>query len=251
MSGVWRVTGASVAGAGHLRAGEPCQDAHQWAESVDGTLIAAVADGAGSAALGGVGARAAVGAAVEYIIRQLNDAVGPADEDRWSEILISALQAARLKIEQRAEEEKSLLRELASTLIVLAANDAIVAATQVGDGAAIVSDGTSDLIAVTRPQLGEYINETTFLVSADYLEEAQLVFRRRRAQNIAIISDGLQMLALKMPGGDPYPPFFKPLFSFIADARENAPEQLAAFLRSPRITERTEDDLTLLLAARI
>ncbi len=250
MSSVWRVIGASVPGAGHLRAGEPCQDAHQWVELANGTLIAAVADGAGSAALGEVGARSAVGASVAHIIRQLNDAEAPADEEGWSAILTSSLQSARLKVEQIAEEEKSLLRELASTLIVVVANAQIVAATQVGDGASIVIDDMGDLIALTRPQLGEYINETTFLVSANYLEGAQLVFRKGMARNIAIISDGLQMLALKMPGGDPYAPFFKPLFSFVANAREEAPEQLASFLRSSRISERTNDDLTLLLAGR-
>jgi Protein phosphatase 2C len=177
--------------------------------------------------------------------------VAPEEEEGWSEILISALRSARLRIEQIAEEENSLLRELASTLIVVVATTQIVAATQVGDGASVLFDGAGDLVTLTRPQPAEYINETTFLVSATYLEGAQLVIRKGIARNIAIISDGLQMLALKMPGGDPYAPFFKPLFRFVANAGEDAPEQLAGFLRSQRVSERTDDDLTLLLAARI
>ena len=47
--GVWRVTGASVPGVSHLRSGLPCQDAHAWRQEAGGVLIAAVADGAGSA----------------------------------------------------------------------------------------------------------------------------------------------------------------------------------------------------------
>ena len=33
---------------------------------------------------------------------------------------------------------------------------------------------------------------------------------------VALFSDGLQMLALKIPGGTPHPPFFTPLLNFLA-----------------------------------
>lgn len=71
-------------------------------------------------------------------------------------------------------------------------------------------------------------------------------------RHIAAFSDGLQMLALKMPAGLPHGPFFTPLFRFmttVTDAAE-AQAQVDAFLRSPRMREGTDDDLTLLLAVR-
>src|SRR5438876_7437042 len=46
---VWRRLGASVIGSGHISRGVECQDAHGVAELPDGTLVIAVADGAGSA----------------------------------------------------------------------------------------------------------------------------------------------------------------------------------------------------------
>jgi len=60
----------------------------------------------------------------------------------------------------------------------------------------------------------------------------------------------LQMLALKIPEGTPHGPFFAPLFRFSGTVKEDsdAKEQLESFLRSPRVSERTDDDLTLLLA---
>ena len=47
---MWNVAAATVAGASHLRRGLPTQDAHQWKVLADGIFVAAIADGAGSAA---------------------------------------------------------------------------------------------------------------------------------------------------------------------------------------------------------
>jgi hypothetical protein len=60
----------------------------------------------------------------------------------------------------------------------------------------------------------------------------------------------LANLALKIPEGTPHKPFFAPLFRFSGEWKEeeDAKQQLESFLRSPRVCERTDDDLTLLLA---
>src|SRR5438874_1519448 len=60
----WRVVGTSVPGVRHRRRGEPCQDVFRRTETADGTLVIAVADGAGSAEFAEVGARRAVEGAV-------------------------------------------------------------------------------------------------------------------------------------------------------------------------------------------
>jgi hypothetical protein len=59
------------------------------------------------------------------------------------------------------------------------------------------------------------------------------------------------MLALNMLVGEPHKPFFFPLFDFAANAEDKnlAKEQLVKFLSSERITQRTDDDLTLVIAA--
>lgn len=247
----WRVVGASVQGASHVKSGQPCQDAHHWMVTQDGILIAAIADGAGSAAFGEVGARTAVTAIIDFLQGRLSEAAVPADEGGWRELLTTALQSARANIERKAQDEGHQLRDLASTLIVIVAKEEELIAAQVGDGATVISDEAGNLNSFTRPQQGEYINETTFLVSADYLATAQFAHRRERFRHLAVFSDGFQMLALKMPAGEPHAPFFYPLFNFTANAGDDAQGQLAAFLRSPRISERTDDDLTLLLATRI
>lgn len=251
----WRVAAASVRGAGHEKRGEPCQDAHFWQAlpgeaGGSGVLLAAVADGAGSASLAEVGSSIAARSAVEALCASPLPS-GDEHDEGWKVWLASALRAARAEVEAEAARRQVEASELATTLIVVAAAPELVAAVQVGDGALVVSDGRGNITALTVPQSGEYINETTFLVSPNALESAQVVVWRQAATQLALFSDGLQMLALAMPQGAPHEPFFAPVFRFAAGAcdEQAAGERLARFLASPRIRERTPDDVTLLLAS--
>ena len=252
----WRVVAASVRGTSHERVGQLCQDAHQWEKLPEGVFVAAVADGAGSATLGKVGAIVASQTAVETISLNIgahNHAPLlslPEDEQGWQQLLTKALEAAKTAVEAEAIACKMTARDLATTLIIVVATPNLIAAAQVGDGVAVASDANGNFIALTAPQRGEYINETTFLVSPNALDAAQVNLWHGETANIAVLSDGLQMLALEMTEGKPHVPFFSPLFHFMADVTDEseAKEQLVAFLRSPRIVDRTDDDLTLLLA---
>jgi hypothetical protein len=246
---------SSVAGVSHSRTDQGCQDSHRWAELGDGTIVAAIADGAGSAAMGGRGAEIAARSAVEVLSRRTEELLG-SDRDACRPLLAAALQEAQAAVLAAAAEQGAAPRDLATTLIVLALTPRMVAAAQVGDGAVVFADEAGRLAALTSPTIGadaEYINETTFLTSPDCFETAQFAFSPNGVSRVAAFTDGLQRLALKMPSGEPHAPFFAPLFRFAAEEMEPAvaATQLESFLRSPRITERADDDLTLLLAARL
>lgn len=250
----WQTLGASVAGVSHLKANMPCQDAHACAELPGGLLIAAVSDGAGSASLAEVGAQTAVTAAMDYLRKYLPTFDPFYEAEEAEAFLTRVLQAARNAVEEAASDRGVAPRDLAATLLVLALNESAAIAAQVGDGAIVLQDGEGGLKAFTAPPQGEYVNETTFLISPDFLKAVQFKHLRRRFTHAALFSDGLQRLALKMPEAEAHAPFFAPLFGFVTQASEATPEQrneqLAAFLQSPRITERADDDLTLVLAAR-
>jgi hypothetical protein len=98
--------------------------------------------------------------------------------------------------------------------------------------------------------VAEYLNETTFLTSETALESPQVVVWRGAWKHAALLCDGLQLLALRLPEGTPHERFFQPLFRFLerASDRSEAQGELSAFLQSPRITARADDDLSLLLA---
>jgi len=254
----WQVVGTSVRGTSHEKTGLPCQDAFAWERTPHGILIAAVADGAGTAALADVGATLAARTAVSTLRAAASGDTGGLldafpEEPPWESLLRHAVQAALAAVEAEAASRQTKLRDLASTLIVVAATPDLVAAAQIGDGAAVVADDAGTLRAVTAPASGEYLNETVFLTSPGALDALQCVVWRGRAAHLAVFSDGLQMLALKMPAATPHAPFFAPLFRFAAGqgADPDASGELAGFLSSAGVRQRTDDDLTLLLATRV
>jgi hypothetical protein len=250
-SEAWRVVGASVPGVSHRSSGQPCQDAHAWQVLESGVLLIAVADGAGSAPVSGAGASIAAQAAVTEAAQRLADCL-PYEEDDWRWVLQSVLQTAREAVEEGAHTRGHTLGELATTLVLAIATPQLVAAAQVGDGAAIARLGSDRFVSLTRPPDQEYVNETTFLTSQDFLSRTQFVVYQAETTGLAVFSDGLQMLALKMPQGEPHVPFFVPILRFASATSERtvAEQQLRDFLQSPRITERADDDLTLVLAVR-
>jgi len=247
----WKVLGVSAQGVSHLKTATPCQDAHAWEALPGGLLIAAVSDGAGSAAFSDEGASAAASAAIAALRQRLTTedmTVISQEQGGWHGVLTDAVEQARQAVVALAERRGEPLREFAATLIVVIATSEFVTAMQVGDGAAVAGDERGALFTLTSPQAGEYINETFFLGAPDSLATAQFAFRRGAIRRLALLSDGLQLLALKMPAGEPHAPFFMPLFRFVAECGEDGQQQLQSFMRSPRVADRSDDDLTLVLA---
>jgi hypothetical protein len=248
----WRVLAASVRGSGHERTGLPCQDAHAWevvAVAPGPALVAAVADGAGTAVRAELGSAEAVRAAVLAMRQGLGGGL-PASLPAWYDLLTVALEAARLAVDAAAATASLLPRDLATTLILTAATPELVCAVQVGDGAAVAGATDGAWHAVTRPVAGEYVNETVFLCSPRAMETAQRGAWEGPVAAVAAFSDGLQRLALKLPEGAPHAPFLDPLCRFLDQlpAAADGRAALEAFLTSPRLRERSDDDCTLLLA---
>lgn len=246
----WKIASTSVCGTSHEKLGIPCQDAHCWFDENDHILLAAIADGAGSAKHSDLGAKIATQTAVETLRHEPNLTTRIQNNPKaFHTILQKTLIAALQAVKTEAKSQDINPREFASTLIITIATPHFVATAQIGDGAVIISDQTNDLIALTTPDSGEYINQTTFLISPNAIATAQIHIYHGTPSHIAMFTDGLQMLALTMPFGKPHQPFFSPLFNFIAKSQNNPEPQLTAFLKSSRVRERTDDDLTLLLAA--
>lgn len=255
VSSKWAVLGASVQGLSHEQSDKPCQDHHYWMALPHDALVVAVADGTGSAKLAEVGALIASQTAVKSVAQQITLLELPKTEDSWRTLLSNSLKAARTAIEQEATTRNTNLNDLATTLILIVATEGTIAAAQIGDGASVISDENGTIHALTTPEHGEYINTATFIVSHNALETAQINIWHGQVTQIAAFSDGLERIALEFPAITPFTPFFAPLFNLVGavtddDSRLAAQQQLATFLLSPRVRERADDDLTLLLASR-
>ena len=248
----WRVVRASVQGTSHSRTGQPCQDSSSVGEDApDEIFVAAVADGAGSAELSADGSRIAACAATKTASRLLRLHVHPLYEGVLKEILEESIRSARKELESEARRRKNPLRQLATTLIVAVCAPEITGAAQIGDGAMVTADDSEGYTLFSAPQRGEYANTTNFITSSGWQNTLDVRTRRGGVSRLAMFTDGIQSIALNAASDNtPHTPFFDPLFSW-ADKQQDASaagSNLAAFLSSPRVTARADDDLTLLLA---
>ena len=246
----WRVGGASVRGTGHVAAGLPCQDAHAVAVTRDAQerewLVAVVSDGAGSARHADTASRAAcdfVLARVEYLL--CSDGADPRDLDAVGLVRDAAAHLAAL-----AEDAGSSAREYACTLLLaLAGRDACLF-VQVGDGVIVHDDADGRLRAAFWPDGGEYANETHFITDAPP-SHVHVRLVPYAVRHVALLSDGLQMLCLNYGARTVHAPFFAPFFQALATNERAAFEHaLANTLSGPRVSARTDDDKTFLLALR-
>jgi hypothetical protein len=172
------------------------------------------------------------------------------DPRAWQAILHTAATAALRAVAQLAAERQQPVGEFASTLILAAATPDVAAVLQIGDGAAVAEVSADSYAALTRPEPCEYANETRFLTSPDALERCQFGAFEGPVTGIVLLTDGVQRLALRMPSGEPHSPLFARLLRFVrhTDDAATGEARLVQLLRSGKVTERTDDDLTLLLA---
>jgi hypothetical protein len=156
----WRVAMASSIGASHVAAAQPCQDAHFPVEATgpDGerTMVLALSDGAGTAALaeGGVAlACGTFGCRVETIGRPL---------------VAHRIAGVVYRLELPARETGAALEDQACTLLAAAAAEREAVFLQIGDGGIVLSVGEG-WKRVFWPLHGEFANTTNFITSAHRL----------------------------------------------------------------------------------
>lgn len=239
---MWKLVFGSVQGTSHVQSGMPCQD-YCAGVSSGTTLMAACADGAGSAELSQLGSKAAVDRFIE---------VACGDAEPTKEQLEAWVDSARESLLEAASVAGSTPRQLACTFLAALVGDGWVAFAQVGDGV-IVFDGPAGYELAFWPENGEYANTTRFLSDDDYRQHLRVEIIPRQVSELAVLTDGLQMLALDLAGAKVHDRFFAPLFKTVRNGQDAATlrTSLLEFMDSKRVNERTDDDKTLLLAARI
>src|SRR5262245_35392736 len=126
----WRVYGVSVRGTSHLATDTPCQDANRYRVLPDGTLIIAIADGAGSASHSRDGAALAVDQVIESLTRRLDGGRPDDDERGWESLFLETLAEARASLVSYAAGNEIPLRSLATTLSCAVATESMVRVAQ-------------------------------------------------------------------------------------------------------------------------
>jgi len=248
----WRVVAASAVGTSHTATGSDCQDSCLAQVETDPAkpplLTIFVADGAGSAPHGGAGAELAIEAAAAFVGQHYAEAGEYALADHWA---VECIQAVRAKIYAAADQKGAKARDYACTFLGVVASPFATLLMQIGDGGIVVDVGNGLTVPIA-PMSGEYANMTNFVTDEDAIDVLAVTLLPARPAKVAVFSDGIQRLALNMATNIAYAPFFTPFFTVLATATEEEEDhlqgELARFLNSPAVNDRTDDDKTLALA---
>lgn len=250
---IWKVIGSSVQGSSHKRLGTSCQDACQTeihALKTQQVLVLAASDGAGSAEHSDVGSQFACQAVHNAIQERLRE---------QSELLpitqteaIAWFEQVRSAIQREADIRSVPIRQLACTLLVAVVGESGAAFMQIGDGAIVVRH-EDELQPVFWPQSGEYANTTNFVTASRVDQDLMFEWRDEPVTEIAVFTDGLQSVALNYATRQAHRPFFSPMLDALRQhpTPDDLHGPLRDFLTSKNLIERTDDDLTLILATRI
>lgn len=250
---MWKTINASVIGTSHIRSEISCQDESISDVLIDANgkeyLVCVVADGAGSAKQGGRGAELACISAMrsaEHAIKN-NDIF-------TTELVSTWIESIRREISAEAKNNTLSNRDYACTLLGVISSENITVLFQIGDGAIILSK--NNLMGIVFwPNGGEYANMTYFVTDENIINSLHIEIVESSIDAVAVISDGLQRLALVFDNQTPHVPFFDPMLITLRKLPEDQvdylAEQLRNYLGSPPVNERTDDDKTLVLATKL
>ena len=251
----WKAIGQSITGTSHATTTSGCEDALCYecitTPDSDSVLIVTVSDGAGSALYGGDGAKIVTTEANKYItlLLQENSSITVTNIYAMAEHIYDILAKAATNNDVAIEEESC-------TMLGAVVSSKYSLFYQIGDGAIIRSNDAGALSTVWWPHNGEYLNTTAFVTDNVSMPDLQIVLLHEEINELALFTDGLQMLTLSMDTLTVHQPFFTGLFHHLrlADTPEKIATlntMLAQYLDSPAINSRTDDDKTLFLATRL
>lgn len=257
MSESWIWAQATSTGTSHLTQDVPCQDSiacRMWQRrGHPPVLIAALADGAGSADRAEVGSALATSLFVDIAAEAFDEG---ACITQAAETLRYAVGESRLALALKAGHDRREPNAYATTLLTAILSPAGGVIGQIGDGAAVIDDGETGWRPVHWPDHGEFANTTSFLTQADALAQLRLATFQQPVRRLAMFSDGLERLVLDFRQRTAHGPFFERIFARLRPAigvghREEVSEDLTHLLASDKVNARTDDDKSLLCAALV
>jgi len=250
----WRAGGISVAGFAHVEEGVPCQYAHAFRIRDDGGLVAAVADGAGSAAKSHIGAQAYVSAVVDYFSAEPN--LASMTEETMAAAFIDEINATTRRLVEAGIDEgagsDAASSDFAATIIMVAGHENGGAFLHVGDGAGVALKLAESAEAViSKPQNGEYANETYFVTMETWENYLRITHFDTAFDTVLLMSDGVTPMAMTKGCEAPFTSFVRPVIEYLLKADPEVGEStLRNTLTQDKVRAITGDDKTLFWASK-
>lgn len=172
-----------------------------------------------------------------------------------AEVVLDWIDAVRDLISTVAGRRDLKPRDFATTLVFAVSNGPQSIFAHIGDGGIVARESESGTwFCPTWPNQGEYASSTYFLTD-ETPPPVRICSLDWPIDAFAVFSDGIERLALNFAEQRPHEPFFGGMIKPVelADGpgkNRRLSDGLAVFLNSERVNERTDDDKTLVLAAR-
>jgi len=246
-----RVYAASAIGKSHIDGGIPCQDAFAL-NAIDDILIAAVCDGAGSAALSDVGSNLVASTLFSAIADQYRagEAMHLLDVDAFKSKIEGMVGVARASLESLAQSENRMLGDYSATLVGVVTSASQGYFFHIGDGLAIAqceTSGQGNIISL--PENGEYANETYFITGTEWAAHLRVTPIGNAINMVALMSDGAMPFVMSKGNADFYRPFIDPVAGYLETVSEvDGSKPLEGTLSDVRTHQITSDDKALLIA---
>lgn len=276
--GGWRSALSRCQGRAHISTQTPCQDQVFRAEHLDGSVVVALADGAGSAQFSHYGADAVVRYASAWVAEHFDQLFRATSNvkrvrtqlvhDLQSELSriarrglrVTASDRERLSLPSKSEQPlvPCAMRDLASTLLLVAIKDERYIALHLGDGLVGIEIRSARGQLRTRvlgaPDNGEHANETQFITSEKAAERLRMYRGRisttkRDLAGFILMSDGPEAVLYHKLTQALAPACAKLLQGCRDIPAIEMQTQLTATLRDV-IAPRTHDDCSIVLLAR-
>ena len=168
MGSEWKVAGTYVKGISHERQNKDCHDRYSF-KYYSNAISISLADGAGSALKPEVGAGIAT-KQVNKTLTQEFDYIFASEANHASHKITHAIRTA---FGIYAKKYGCSLKDLATTLLFACVKDDRFIAGHIGDGIlACLRNG--ELIVLSPPENGEFVNETFFITSSSYKTKFRL-----------------------------------------------------------------------------
>lgn len=171
------------------------------------------------------------------------------------EIVRDWIDGIRDRISTKATSLSVTPRDFAATLVAAIVSRDELVICHVGDGGcAVRMKDTIEWESPSWPAHGEYAS-TTYFVTDDPQPQLRVTRVVGNYEEIAVFSDGIERLALDFANSVPFDRFFNPMFASVPNGGPGRNRVISRGLRnyldSKTITDRTDDDKTLIMARRL
>jgi hypothetical protein len=167
-------------------------------------------------------------------------------------LLHEAFTTARQSLQHLADTRQLPLREYACTLLVAVVTPEAWYTLHIGDGAIVGIYADDSALTLSQPDNGEFINVTVPLTSSEYTQHLRYAHKAEGLSGIALLSDGVQPMCINYRTGAAFAGFFQPIVRWLNTLPDlsQADRKLSTMLDSDKFRQKSDDDMTLVLACR-